>query len=220
LSLINAVYYSYPLQLYFKELEPDDNWFFKSSRRSLAWHSKQISPDAEIEYISKLEMALRRLANQRRKIDESLIQLNRVSQRLYSEKRITINQYQELTRFVRESKRLSAVLDKLLRIYVIDRPMQLWCHVAQMRVEEATDIKPFKQDDDEAIMRAGVSLSQIASLLPYTVEAETARLLVCTTSMIKKQLSKAQYKQTGLESKLLPDWFRRTSLEVVKDDIE
>ena len=116
--------------------------------------------------------------------------------------------------------RLSSVLDKLLRVYIIDRPMQLWCHVAQLRVEEATDIKPFKQDDDEAIMRAGVSLSQISPLLPHTVEAETANLLVRTTGMIKKQLNEAQYGQTGLESKLLPNWFKRISLEVVKDDVE
>ena len=110
---------------------------------------------------------------------------------------------------------MSRTLDKLNRIFVIDKPLQLWADLAARRVSQALGTV---FNDHPAIMAAGTSLSRVSFLLPHTVETKTGEVVVAVTSMIKQKLSKPEFEQTQLEARLQPDWFKQTGLEIIKDD--
>jgi len=167
--------------------------------------------DAEIDYIHRLGKALRRLAAIRRKSSSLLNSLKACAEDLRRENQISGVQYQRVSQYIAVSEEMSRTLDKMNRIFVIDKPIQLWADLAANRVDRASGKK-------EAIMAAGSSLARVSFLLPHTVESITGKVVVGATSQIKNALSKAQFEQTQLESKLLPDWFKQAGLEVISDD--
>ena len=172
--------------------------------------------DAEVNYLDRVEKAVRRLAQCRKATRASGEVLQRAAMSLRRDGRISLERYEKMRRYISDSQELSRVLDKLLRIFVIDTPIQLWVDLTRARVNWA-ELNPVFYDHN-GIMAAGTSLSRISPLLPYTVAANTSALLAEMRARIKKELWAGEYEQTRLESKLLPDWFKQAELDIVNED--
>jgi hypothetical protein len=174
-----------------------------------------LTDDAEIDYINRLEKAVRRLAKLRRKSTQSCGALKSYAEELRREQRISGNQYQTILKYIDSSEEISRILDKLNRIFIIDKPLQLWADLTARRVSQALGII---RNNRPQIMAAGTSLSRVSFLLPHTVESKTSTVVVGVTSAIKQKLSSPEFEQTQLESKIQPDWFKQTGLEIIKGD--
>jgi hypothetical protein len=174
-----------------------------------------LTEDVEVDYLDRVAKALRRLAKCRNaaKVNSDILQ--QAVMQLRRDGRISLEQYQKAHRYIDDSRELSRVLDKLLRIFVVDAPIQLWVDLTKERVKPA---EGYVYHDHKTIRAAGTSLSRISPLFPYTVAAKTSALLTETRARIKNDLSAAEYEQTRLESILLPDWFKQAELEFADED--
>jgi len=181
-----------------------------------------LSDDAEIDYIGRLEKAVRRLAELRRMAGESLGSLKLSAADLLREDHITPVQYATILKHVHTSEEMYRTLDKLNRIFIIDKPLQLRADLAARRVYSSGSMvgssvaHPFMADVPK-IISAGTSLALVSFLTPHTVESKTSSTVIAVIALIKQELSTIQLEQTQLESKLQPDWFKQIRLEVIED---